>query len=163
MGAHILTVEVEDIYFLIGLSRWGDPISLTGSRCKDITTRELIDWHCVPGTGTLRKKIPIRAVTDSALRIVLFTMQRVEASQFRSMVARFVSWNISPPTDSKVFHWSEWFKSRTNEWQRLKTLPRCRRYLECDASIVTLCTSNQIKHTNTSNMPECNLLIHVSD
>ena len=25
-----------------------------------------------------------------------------------------VSWNISPPADSKVFHSSEWFRSRTN-------------------------------------------------
>ena len=31
VGAHILTVEVEDIYFLTGLSRWVAPISLTGS------------------------------------------------------------------------------------------------------------------------------------
>ena len=32
VGAHILIVEVEDIYFLIGLSRRGAPISHTGSR-----------------------------------------------------------------------------------------------------------------------------------
>ena len=76
-GAHILTVEVEDIYFLTGLSRWGAPISLTGSRGGDITTRELIDQHCVLGTGTSGKKIPIKVVTNKALRIVLFTMQRV--------------------------------------------------------------------------------------
>ena len=31
VGAHILTVEVEDIYFLIGLLRRGAPISMTGS------------------------------------------------------------------------------------------------------------------------------------
>ena len=39
VGAHILTVEVEDIYFLNFLSRWGAPISLTGSRGGDIITR----------------------------------------------------------------------------------------------------------------------------
>ena len=74
MGAHILIVEVEDIYFLTGLSRWGAPISLTGSRGRDITTRELIDQHCIPGTGTSGKKIPIRAVIDRDLWIVLFTI-----------------------------------------------------------------------------------------
>ena len=74
VGAHILTMEVEDIYFLTGLSRRGVPISLTGSRGRDITTRDLIDRHGVPSTGTSGKKIPIRAVTDRALRIVLFTM-----------------------------------------------------------------------------------------
>ena len=30
LGAHILTVEVEEIYFLTGLSKRGEPISLTG-------------------------------------------------------------------------------------------------------------------------------------
>ena len=77
----ILLWEVEDIYFLIGLSRRGAPISLIGSRGGEITTRELIDWHCVPGTGTSGKKIPIRVVTDRALWIVLFTMERVAGSQ----------------------------------------------------------------------------------
>ena len=81
VGAHILTVKVEDNYFLTGLSRWGAPISLTSSHGGDITTKELIDRNCVPGTRTLRKKIPIRAVTDRDLWIVLFTMQRVVGRQ----------------------------------------------------------------------------------
>ena len=80
MVAHILIVEVEDIYFLILLSRRGAPISLIGSRGGDITTRELIDRHYVLGTGTSGKKIPIRVVTDRNLWIVLFTMQRVAGS-----------------------------------------------------------------------------------
>ena len=80
MGAHILTVEVEDIYFLTSLLRWGAPISLTGSHGRDITTIELIDRHCAPGIATLGKKIPIRSVTDRDLWIVLFTMQRVAGS-----------------------------------------------------------------------------------
>ena len=77
VGAHILTVEVEDIYFLIGLSRQGAPISLIGSHGGDITTQELIDRHCVLGMRTSRKKIPIRAVTNGPLRTILFTMHRV--------------------------------------------------------------------------------------
>ena len=38
VGAHNLIVEVEDIYFLTGLSRQGAPILLTGSHRGDITT-----------------------------------------------------------------------------------------------------------------------------
>ena len=67
-------VEVEYIYFFTGLSRRGAPISLTGSHGGDITTQELIDRHFAPGTGTSGKNIPIKAVTDRALRNVLFTM-----------------------------------------------------------------------------------------
>ena len=81
VGAHILTIEVEDIYFMTGISRRGAPISLTGSRGGDITTRELIDHHCAPGTRTSGKKIPIRAVIDGPLRTVLFIMQKVAGSQ----------------------------------------------------------------------------------
>ena len=81
VGAHILIVEVEDIYFLTGLSRQVSPISLTGSHGGDITTQELIDHHCAPGTSTSGKKIPIRAVMDGPLWIILFTMQRVAGSQ----------------------------------------------------------------------------------
>ena len=62
VGAHILTIEVEDIYFLTGLSRGGAPISLTGSRGGDITTQELTNHHYIPGTRTLGKKIPIKVL-----------------------------------------------------------------------------------------------------
>ena len=81
VGAHILKIEVEDIYFLTGLSRWGAPISLTGSRGGDITTQELINCHCIHGTRTSRKKIPIKSMVDGPLRTILFTMQRVAGSQ----------------------------------------------------------------------------------
>ena len=60
-------MEVEDIDFLTSLSRRGAPISLIGSYGGDITTRELIDQHYAPGTGTSGKKIPIKVVTDRAL------------------------------------------------------------------------------------------------
>ena len=43
VGAHILTVEVEDIYFLIGLSMQGAPISLISPCGGDITTNGLIN------------------------------------------------------------------------------------------------------------------------
>ena len=81
VGAHVLTIEVEDIYFLTSLSRWGAPISLTGSRGGDITTQELINRPCIPGTRKSRKKIPIKVVVDGPLCTVLFTMQRVAGNQ----------------------------------------------------------------------------------
>ena len=81
VGAHILTVEVEDVYFLTGLLRRGAPILLTGSQGGDITTQELIDHHCILGMKTSGNKIPIKAVMDGPLWTVLFTMQRVARSQ----------------------------------------------------------------------------------
>ena len=60
VGPHILTVEVEDIYFLTGLSRQGAPISLTGSHGGDITTRELIERHCAQGQVHRGRRSPSR-------------------------------------------------------------------------------------------------------
>ena len=77
----MLTVEVEDIYFLTGLSRRRAPISLTGSRKGDVTTQELIDRYCIPGTRTSGNKIPIKAVRDDPLCTLLFTMQRLAGRQ----------------------------------------------------------------------------------
>ena len=74
MGAYVLTMEVEDIYFLMGLSRQGSHVSLNGSRGGDVTTQEMIHCYCVQGTKMLGKNIPIKAVVDDALRTVLFTM-----------------------------------------------------------------------------------------
>ena len=81
VGPHILTVDVEDIYFLTGMSRQGEPISLTGSQGEDITTQELIVHHFYLGTKMSVKNIPIKVVRDLPLWTVLFTMQRVEGSQ----------------------------------------------------------------------------------
>ena len=107
VGAHVLIVEVEEIYFLTGLSRRGAPISLTGSHGRDITTRELIDRHCVPGTGTSGKKIPIRVVKDRALRIVFFTMQRVEGSQGVHQASRaHILYDLEAMAPT-VFNWVE--------------------------------------------------------
>ena len=42
VGGHILTLEVEEIYFLTRLSMRGVPISLADPRRGDITTKGLI-------------------------------------------------------------------------------------------------------------------------
>ena len=49
---------------MTGLLIWGAPISLIGSRGGDITTQELINCHCIPGTRISGKKIPIKVVMD---------------------------------------------------------------------------------------------------
>ena len=107
VGSHILMVELEDIYFLTGISRWGAPISLTGSRGGDITTQELIDRHCAPGTGTSRKKIPIKAVMDRSLRTIFFTMQRVAGSQGVHQDSRAHMLYAIEAMAPTVFNWAE--------------------------------------------------------
>ena len=107
MGAHVLNIEVEDIYFLIGLSRWGAHFSLTGSRGGDVTTQELINRHCMPSTMMLGKKIPIKVVVDDALCTVHFTMQRLEGSQGPNQASRAHLLYAIEAMAPTVFNWAE--------------------------------------------------------
>ena len=56
-------------------------ISLSSSHGGDITTQELIDCHCLPGTRTSGKNIPIKVVVDLPLYTLIFTLQRLAGSQ----------------------------------------------------------------------------------
>jgi hypothetical protein len=55
-----LRIEVEDIYFLMGLSRRGEVVNLksrgVGSGMK---IEEYIDTHCIAGTEKVRSQLPI--------------------------------------------------------------------------------------------------------
>ena len=46
-----------------------------------MTTQEMINRHCQPGTRMSVKKIPIRAVVDMPLRTILLSMQRLVGNQ----------------------------------------------------------------------------------
>lgn len=43
---HRLTIDVDDIYFLTGLSHWGDDLSLFGSREGGGTTNGYLRHFC---------------------------------------------------------------------------------------------------------------------
>ena len=107
VGAHVLTIEVEYIYFLTGLSRRGAPISLTGSRRGDVTTQELIDRHYLPGTRTSRKNIPIKAVVDLPLHTLLFTMQRLVGTQGAHQASRAHMLYTIEAMEPTVSNWAE--------------------------------------------------------
>ena len=103
----MLNSEVEDIYFLTGLSRWGAPISLAGSCGGDMTTQELINLYCIPGTRMSRKKIPIKAVVDNPLHTIIFTMQRlvgIQGPHHNSRAHMLYAIEAMEPT---VFNWAE--------------------------------------------------------
>jgi hypothetical protein len=62
VGAHILMIDIEDIYFLTGLSRRGSRVTLTGSRGGGEPMNHYISAHCVPGTQKHSGKVAIRDV-----------------------------------------------------------------------------------------------------
>lgn len=74
---HTLEVEVEDLYFISGLSKRGAPVVIS-RKMNDFeeTTNNYIYIHCVVGTTKTSGKIHITTVTNMPLRIILFTIMR---------------------------------------------------------------------------------------
>jgi hypothetical protein len=74
VGAHTLTIDIEEIYFLTGLSRRGSYVSLTGSRRIGLKMSEYCRQYCMPEAERQRGKVAIWGVTDLTLRTILFTI-----------------------------------------------------------------------------------------
>ena len=74
MGVHVLSLDIEDIYFLTGLSRRGARVTLTGGRGGGLLMREYIHRHCEPDAERHKGKVVIRGVWDLTLRTILFTI-----------------------------------------------------------------------------------------
>ena len=77
-----LEIEVSDVYFIIGLSRRGVALILTGAwPCMKNMTM-VIDRVC-PGVrkGSSSGKVDIQTIPDLTLRVVLHTITRAAGSQ----------------------------------------------------------------------------------
>jgi hypothetical protein len=67
VGIHTLTLDIEDIYFMIGLSRRGYHAILTGSRGNRLPMIEYCCQYCVPEAERNKGKVAIWGVQDLTL------------------------------------------------------------------------------------------------
>ena len=61
---HILNIDIDDIYFMTGLSRRGRPIVLTSLRGGDASPDDLINRYYSFGTLSQAGKLPIKQIVD---------------------------------------------------------------------------------------------------
>ena len=59
VGVHVLSLDIEDIYFLTGLSYHGACVTLTGGRGGGLPMSEYIYRHCEPDTERRKGKVAI--------------------------------------------------------------------------------------------------------
>ena len=59
MGVHVLSLDIEDIYFLTGLSHRGACMTLTGGRGGGFPMSEYIREHCEPDAERRKGKVSI--------------------------------------------------------------------------------------------------------
>jgi hypothetical protein len=69
IGPHMLEIELDDVYFLTGLSRRGAPILLSRHRETPQPTEAYVVEHCIPGSRLVGGRIMIKDVRDLALEI----------------------------------------------------------------------------------------------
>jgi hypothetical protein len=74
VGVHTLSLDIEDIYFLTGLSQQGYYVSLTGSRGGGMQMSEYCCLHCVLEAERKKGKVAIWGVRYLTLRTILFTI-----------------------------------------------------------------------------------------
>jgi hypothetical protein len=62
-----LVPTIEDIYFLTGLSRRGEPVNFRTFPSGPHNIAELIALHCEAGTNRLSSQVPISKITNLSL------------------------------------------------------------------------------------------------
>jgi hypothetical protein len=56
---------VDNIYFIVGLSRWGEVMNLEAQGAGGgMTMEEYISTHCVAGTDKVGSQLPFRAIEN---------------------------------------------------------------------------------------------------
>jgi len=74
-----LNIEVEDIYFITGLSRRGEVVNLRsrGGPGHGLTIDEYVAVYCYPETDKVGSQVPINAIQVLGLKAILLTLGRI--------------------------------------------------------------------------------------
>ena len=73
-----LTIEVEDIYFITGLSRRGEVVNLCSRRPRGgLTIDEYIAVYCFPDTEKVGSQIPTNSIEVLGLNAILLALGRI--------------------------------------------------------------------------------------
>jgi hypothetical protein len=75
-----LTPTTEDIYFLIGLSRRGEPVNFHTFPSGPHNIAELIGIHCEAGTDKMGTQVPINKIPNLSLKVILFLIGQITRS-----------------------------------------------------------------------------------
>jgi hypothetical protein len=121
MGTQLLNIELEDVYFITGLSKRGAPIVLTVQWVLPAPMDEYLANHCVPGARLVGGRIAIKDIRDLYLRSIMFSITSIVGSMSAHLVSiSQVAYGLQclEPT---LFNWSTGFLHHVKE-----QITRCR-------------------------------------
>jgi hypothetical protein len=107
VGAHTLSIDIEEIYFLTGFSRHGYYVSMTDSRGGGLKMSEYCNQYCVPEAERKKEKFSIWGVQDLTLRTILFTIAQMAGSSTPHMELQSYFYYAIECTEARVFNWAD--------------------------------------------------------
>jgi hypothetical protein len=101
-----LVPTTEDIYFLNGLSRRGEPVNFRTFPSGPHNIAELIALHSEVGTNRLSSQVPISKITNLSLQAILLLIGRITGSATLHQASR-TQMNFSIQfLNAQIFDWS---------------------------------------------------------
>ena len=105
-----LELETLDIYFIVGLSRRGEPVNLYGSRPIGASITILHVEHFPEAHKSKSGKIEISSVRDLTLRVLLLAINNVAGSQAERETNKSKFLYAIDCTSPTIFNWAEAMK-----------------------------------------------------
>jgi hypothetical protein len=101
-----LVPTTEDIYFLTGLSRRGEPVNFRTFLVGPLNIADLIALHCEAGTNCLSSQVPISKITDLSLQAILLLIGRITGSATLHQASHAQMNCVIQCLNAKIFYWS---------------------------------------------------------
>jgi hypothetical protein len=109
IGPQMLKIELEDVYFLTGLSKRGAPIILSGQWEVPVPAEVYVENHCIQGSRLVGGRIVIKEVRDFPLRSILFSITNLAGSTSAHLASRSQMDYALQCMEPRLFNWSATF------------------------------------------------------
>jgi hypothetical protein len=101
-----LTPTTEDIYFLIVLSRRGDPVNLCTFPPGPHKIEELIGLLCEVGTEKVGSQVPIHKINNLSLKVIVLLIGQITGSATLHQASHAHMHSTIYFLNAHIFEWS---------------------------------------------------------
>jgi len=108
-------IDIEDIYFLKGLSKMGEPIVFSGHGLTPVPTSAYVAQCCVSGSILVGGRIVTKDVKDLPLWSILFYITKMEGSTISHITSKSHIIYIVQCLEVRTFNWCAGFLRNIKE------------------------------------------------
>jgi hypothetical protein len=102
-----LRIEVDDIYFITGLSHRGEMVNLKArGDGGGMTIEEYISTYCIADTEKVGSQLPIREIENLSLKIIILVLTQISGSTSLHQVRMSLMFYVVECLRPTVYDWS---------------------------------------------------------